>query len=84
MNRFSTYTYEVLHELYPSLKSCAEFVASDNYLAKLQVKVIGKYASLAEYGQADKLYIAKELLGKLIGERRLFCRCRLISNFEII
>lgn len=65
MNRFSTYTYEVLHELYPSLKSCAEFVASDNYLAKLQVKVIGKYASLAEYGQADKLYIAKELLRQL-------------------
>lgn len=94
MNRFSTYTYEVLHELYPSLKSCAEFVASDNYLAKLQVKVIGKYASLAEYGQADKLYIAKELLrqlepllrtrGKTYRERRLFCRCRLISNFEII
>lgn len=65
MSRFSTYNYDALHELYPSLKSCAEFVASDNYLAKLQVKVIGKYASLAEYGQADKLYIAKELLRQL-------------------
>lgn len=62
MNCFSTFYFCSLHELYPSLKSCAEFVVSDCYLAKLQVKVIGKYATLAEYGQTDKLYIAKEVL----------------------
>ena len=65
MNLFSTYEYASLRELYPGLKSCAEFVASDDYLAKLQVKVTGKYASLEEYSQADKLYIAKEVLGQL-------------------
>ena len=65
MSQFSTFAFGSLHELYPSLKSCAEFVASENYLAKLQVKVTGKFASLAEYSQADLLYIAKEVLRQL-------------------
>lgn len=65
MNRFSTYGYEALRELYPRLKSCAEFVSSECYLAKLQVKVTGKFASLAEYSQADRLYIAKDVLRQL-------------------
>lgn len=65
MNCFTTYGYEELRKLYPRLKSCAEFVASDNYLAKLQVKVTGKYASLGEYSQSDKFYIAKEVLRQL-------------------
>lgn len=65
MNQFSTFGFGSLHELYPSLKSCAEFVASKKYLAKLQVKVTGKFASLAEYSQADLLYIAREVLRQL-------------------
>ncbi len=65
MNMFSTYDFGSLRALYPSLKSCAEFVASECYLAKLQVKVAGKYTTLDEYTQADKLYIAKEVLGQL-------------------
>ena len=65
MNRFSTYGDEALRELYPRLKSCAEFVSSECYLAKLQVKVTGKFASLAEYSQADRLYIAKDVLRQL-------------------
>jgi len=40
-------------------------VASECYLAKLQVKVTGKFATLAEYSQADRLYIARELLRQL-------------------
>lgn len=65
MNVFGTYSFQSLHGLYPSLKSCREFVASESYLAKLQVKVMGKYATLDEYTQADKLYIAKEVLKQL-------------------
>lgn len=65
MNAFSTYAYSSLRELYPSLKSCAEFVISENYLAKLQVKVVGKYAVLNEYSQIDKLFIAKSVLRQL-------------------
>lgn len=64
-NLFPTFSYNSLHSLYPSLKSCGEFVRSENYLARLQVKVIGKYATLYGYGQADKLYIAKEVLRQL-------------------
>ena len=65
MNCFSTFCFCSLKELYPSLKSCAEFVASANYLAKLQVKVTGKYTTLGEYSQSDRFYIAKEVLGQL-------------------
>ena len=65
MNCFPTFSFSSLHELYPSLKSCAEFVASANYLARLQVKVTGKFATLGEYSQADRLYIAKEVLRQL-------------------
>ena len=65
INVFSTYNFQSLHKLYPSLKSCREFVGSENYLAKLQVKVIGKYATLDEYTQTDKLYIAKDVLKQL-------------------
>lgn len=65
MNRFSTYDFSSLHELYPGLKSCAEFVSSEKYLAKLQVKVTGRYATLGEYSQADRLYMAKEVLRQL-------------------
>lgn len=65
MNYFSTFAYDSLKELYPHLKSCREFVSSEKYLAKLQVKVVGKYEKLDEYSQADKLYIAKNLLAQL-------------------
>ncbi len=65
MNCFSTYGYGALRELYPGLKSCAEFVSSECYLAKLQVKVTGRFASLGEYSQADRLYIAKDVLRRL-------------------
>ena len=65
MNSYSTFSYDSLHKLYPQLKSCREFVESDNYLAKLQVSIIGKYNTLEEYSQSDKLYIAKEVLKQL-------------------
>ena len=62
LNCFSTYYFESLKELYPKLKSCKEFIESDNYLAKLSVKVSGNQSSLAAYSQEDKLYIAKSVL----------------------
>lgn len=65
MNASPTFSFSSLHGLYPGLKSCAEFVASANYLAGLQVKVTGKYGSLDEYTQADRLYVAKEVLRQL-------------------
>ncbi len=65
MNCFSTFSYNSLKNLYPQLKSCVEFVISNNYLAKLQVKIIGKYECLEQYSQADKLYIAKSVLEQI-------------------
>ena len=65
LNCFSTYNFNSLKELYPRLKSSKEFIESDNYLAKLSVKVSGSQNSLAAYSQEDKLYIAKSVLKDL-------------------
>lgn len=65
MNCFSIFSFSSLQELYPQLRSCAEFVASDNYLAKIQVKVIGRFDSLERYSQSDKLFIAKSVLKQI-------------------
>lgn len=65
LNCFSTYNFNSLKEVYPQLKSVKEFIESDNYLAKLSVKVSGNQNSLAAYSQEDKLYIAKTVLKDL-------------------
>ena len=65
LNSFSTYNFNSLKEIYPKLKSVKEFIESDNYLAKLSVKVSGNQNSLAAYSQEDKLYIAKAVLKDL-------------------
>lgn len=65
LNSFSTYNFNSLKEVYPQLKSVKEFIESDNYLAKLSVKVSGNQNSLAAYSQEDKLYIAKTVLKDL-------------------
>jgi type III restriction enzyme len=65
LNSFSTYNFNSLKEVYPQLKSVKEFIESDNYLAKLSVKVSGNQNSLAAYSQEDKLYIAKAVLKDL-------------------
>ena len=65
LNSFSTYNFNSLKEVYPQLKSVKEFIESDNYLAKLSVKVSGSQNSLAAYSQEDKLYIAKAVLKDL-------------------
>ena len=65
LNSFSTYNFNSIKEVYPQLKSVKEFIESDNYLAKLSVKVSGNQNSLAAYSQEDKLYIAKTVLKDL-------------------
>jgi len=65
LNRFSTYNFNSLKEIYPQLESVKEFIESDNYLTKLSVKVIGNQSSLVRYSQEDKLYIAKSVLKDL-------------------
>ena len=65
INSFTTYSFSSLRNFYPQLKSCREFIESNNYLAKLKVRVSGNQSSLAAYSQRDKLYIAKAVLKEL-------------------
>ena len=65
LNSFFSYNFNSLKELFPQLKSCKDFIESDNYLAKLNVKVSGNQSTLAAYSQEDKLYIAKSVLKEL-------------------
>ena len=65
MNGFPVFNYNSLHGLFPKLKSCAEFVASDGFLAKIQVKLTGRYATLKEYSQTEKRHAAIEVLKQL-------------------
>ena len=65
MNCFTTYGFSSLKNVYPQLKSCREFAESENYLAKLKVKVSGNQSLLSNYSQDDKLYIAKTVLKEL-------------------
>ena len=62
MNSLSTYNFDRLKNLYPQLKSTKEFVTSDNYLASLSINVTGTKATLKEYTQAEKYYLAKTVL----------------------
>ena len=65
LNCFPTFCFKSLKALYPQLKSCKEFIESENYLAKLSVRVIGNQSSLTVYSQDDKLYISKMVLKEL-------------------
>ena len=61
MNCFSSFHFDNLKKLYPQLKSCNEFVSSDNYLANLSIKVNGMHKTLKSYSQTEKLYIVKSI-----------------------
>ena len=65
MNSFSSFSYDKLRELYPQLKSGKEFMISDSYLGNLGINVTGPKASLADYSQSDKLFIAKSVLKEI-------------------
>lgn len=65
MNSFSSFSFDRLKKLYPQLKSCREFLTSENYLANLDVKISGTKDSIADYSQSDKLMIAKAVLKEI-------------------
>lgn len=65
MNTIPIYAYSSLHILYPKLKSCREFVVSSDYLSDVSVKIVGRYQTIGEYSQRDKLYIAQTVLQEL-------------------
>lgn len=65
LNRLPDFTFRSLSEVYPNLKSIAEFIESDDYLAKIQVNVIGRKEVISELSQKDKLNIALEVLKQI-------------------
>ena len=65
MNSFSSFSFDRLKKLYPQLKSCREFITSDNYLADLDIRINGIKASLDDYSQFDKLMIAKSVFKEI-------------------
>ena len=54
-----------MSEVYPNLKSILEFIESDDYLAKIQVNVIGRKEVINDLSQKDKLNIALEVLKQI-------------------
>lgn len=65
LNRLPDFTFRSLSEVYPNLKSIAEFIESDKYLAKIQVNVIGRKEIISDLSQKDKLNVALEVLKQI-------------------
>lgn len=65
INRFSIFSFHSLSKIYPNLKSIAEFIESENYLAKIQVNVLGKKEAIDHLSQKDKLNIAFDVLTQI-------------------
>ncbi len=65
LNCFASYHFDSLKRLYPGLKSIHEFIASENYLANLSIKVNGTKNSIYDYSQKEKLQIAKTVLKEI-------------------
>jgi type III restriction enzyme len=62
LNTLPSYNLDRLMGLYPQLRSIKEFVTSDDYLSDLSIIVTGTKATLKEYSQTEKLFIAKSVL----------------------
>lgn len=65
INRFPIFTFHSLSKIYPRLKSIAEFIESENYLAKIQVNVLGKKETIDYLSQKDKLNIVFDVLTQI-------------------
>lgn len=65
LNCFTSFGYDSLKRLFPQLKSTKEFIASDNYLANLSIKVSGTGNTISDYTQYEKLQIAKSVLKEI-------------------
>ena len=65
LNRFSTFHFDRLQRLYPTLQSVKEFVTSQNYLKNIKIQVSGNCGDVHQYAQSDKLYIALAVLRQI-------------------
>ena len=56
MNRFATFHFDQIRQVFPKLESVTDFICCDDYLNKISVKVIGREQTLDHYTEQDKLY----------------------------
>lgn len=70
---YDTFQFGNLKRIYPRLSSIGEFINGEEYLKRINVKVVGPYSQIEKYSQRDKLCIAKEVIGQiepLVRQRR--------------
>jgi len=65
INRLPDFTFRSLSEVYPNLNSIAEFIESEDYLAKIRVNVIGRKEVIKNLSQREKLNITTEVLKQI-------------------
>ena len=65
VNRFATFAYSSLHEIFPNLESIKQFIESEDYLAAIQVSVYGREDVIENLSQKEKLYIVMEVMKQI-------------------
>ena len=66
LSQFPEYNFDNLKRLFPHLRSISEFIASDNYLGKIKLEIEGLPEQITDLSQEDKLFVAINLLEKLL------------------
>lgn len=65
LNRFDTYKFANLHEIYPELTSVKDFIESQSFLSGLNVQIFSTQERLNSLSQKDRLYCCMEVLRQL-------------------
>lgn len=62
INRFETFKFSNLKDIYPNLKSIKDFIENCSYLAGINIQIYAKHEVLDNLTQKDKLFCAIEVL----------------------
>lgn len=65
INRFGSFTFAALHDIFPNLISIKEFIESEDYLANIRVVVYGREQVIENLSQKDKLSTAVGVLRQI-------------------
>lgn len=66
INRLPEYSFKSLHNYFPKLNSIKEFIESENYLAKINVNVIGRNQVIYNLSPIEQLNIIIEVLRQIL------------------
>lgn len=65
INRFESFKFSNLKEIYPNLSSIKEFIESSSYLAGVNIQIYAKQEVLDNLSQKDKLFCAIDVLKQI-------------------